>query len=81
MRYFRVGALLLICALSLSQYGWAQGPAQLYGLFNTGVDDQERALLDDDVDPHYTLVEPSLVVGDSIVATSAGAAWSATTSR
>ena len=50
---------------------WA-GPATDYGLFNTGVNDLQGVLADNDVDPHYTLIEPSHVLGDPIVATSAG---------
>ncbi len=48
------------------------GPAQDFGLFNTGVNDQEIPLLDNEFDPHYELVEPSHVLGEPIVATSTG---------
>ena len=47
-------------------------PAVDYGLFNTGVDDQQNVLEDNDQDPHYTLVDPSEIVGPAIVATSKG---------
>ncbi len=47
------------------------------GLFNTGVDENGTSngvpLADNDVDTHYELIEPSLIVGPAIVATSAGA--------
>jgi hypothetical protein len=39
------------------------------GLYNTGVDDDGIPLFDDDVDPHYELIEPSHIEGEAIVAT------------
>jgi hypothetical protein len=50
---------------------WGQ-PALDFGLFNTGVDDQQNVLAEDAVDPHYTLIDPSQITGDAFVATSAG---------
>ena len=50
----------------------AAQPAVDFGLFNTGVDDSQMALSDNDVDPHYELIDPSLITGDAIVATSMG---------
>lgn len=65
------------CALAvmfgaIPGWAYAQSPASLYGLYNTGVNATQDALLDDAVDPHYKLIEGSLVEGDAIVATSAG---------
>ena len=47
-------------------------PALDWGLYNTGVGAGQSVLSDNDVDPHYELIDPSLVIGDAIVATSAG---------
>jgi hypothetical protein len=48
------------------------GPATDYGLYNTGVDDQETPLADNAEDPHYEMIEPSHVLGPGIIATAAG---------
>ena len=48
------------------------GPATDYGLFNTGVDDQQKALTDNTPDPHYEMIEPSQILGTPIVTTAAG---------
>jgi hypothetical protein len=50
---------------------WA-GPATDYKLFNTGVNDMQVPLGDNEEDLHYELIEPSHVVGRPIVATSKG---------
>jgi hypothetical protein len=52
--------------------GISHAATPIPGLFNTGVDAGGVALTDNAIDPHYSLVAPSLVVGDAIVATSAG---------
>ena len=41
-------------------------------LFNTGVDDSGAPLADNEIDLHYELIDPSHIVGEPIVATSAG---------
>ncbi len=48
------------------------GPATDYGLFNTGVDDQQKVLTEDTPDAHYEMIEPSQVVGAPFATTSAG---------
>ena len=50
---------------------WA-GPATEYGLYNTGVDDSQVVLSDNSMDLHYELIEPSHILGSSIVATADG---------
>ncbi|MCA9172834.1 MAG: hypothetical protein KDB23_34490, partial [Planctomycetales bacterium] len=45
---------------------WA-GPATEYGLYNTGVDDSQVVLSDNSMDLHYELIEPSHILGSSIV--------------
>ncbi len=52
-------------------------PALDWGLFNTGVDNQQTVLKDNSQDPHYVLTvitqdPPSETVGPAIVATSKG---------
>ena len=64
-------ALIAILLCSATTVANAQ-PAIDFGLFNTGVDAAQKALSDDAVDPHYELIDPSHILGDAIVATSAG---------
>ena len=45
---------------------------QITTLFNTGVGDNNRTLHDNDVDPHYKLIKPSIMTGDAIVFTREG---------
>jgi hypothetical protein len=74
MRWTRsVATYGLAAAIIIAQGGpMLAGPAADYGLFNTGVNDQETVLADNDLDPHYEMIEPSHVLGPGIVATSAG---------
>ena len=64
--------VLLLSILVFRTTDISAQPAVDFGLFNSGVDDSQMALGDNAVDPHYELVDPSHVVGDAIVATSAG---------
>ena len=47
-------------------------PAIDWGLYNTGVNDQQDVLTENEVDPHYELIDPSEIVGDAFVTTAAG---------
>ena len=66
-----LGGLLAVGLVTTTSTGQVV-PAIDYGLFNTGVDDQQNVLQDNDQDPHYTLVAPSVIEGPGIVATSKG---------
>ncbi len=48
------------------------GPATQFGLYNTGVGDDQLVLEEDDIDPHYELTEDSNLFPDAFVTTSAG---------
>ncbi len=50
----------------------AAQPAVDWGLFNTGVDDQQKVLAENEPDPHYELIEPSVILGAPLATTSAG---------
>ncbi|MCA9217145.1 MAG: PEP-CTERM sorting domain-containing protein [Planctomycetales bacterium] len=64
--------MLTMVVVSTQSTSLLAQPAVDYGLFNSGVDDSQMALADNAVDPHYELIDPSHVIGDAIVATSAG---------
>jgi len=68
-RVFGIQLLVIVLALPTVAFGQAVSIPDLY---NTGVDDSGNPLAEDAVDPHYTLVEPSNIVGDAYVTTSAG---------
>lgn len=50
----------MAAALWMSMPGLASaaGPATLYGLYNTGVNNGQAVLKDNDQELHYTLIEP-----------------------
>ena len=64
----------MAAALWMSMPGLASaaGPATLYGLYNTGVNNGQAVLKDNDQELHYTLIEPSQIVGTPVIATAAG---------
>ncbi len=64
----------MAAALWMSMPGLASaaGPATLYGLYNTGVNNGQAVLKDNDQELHYTLIDPSQIVGTPVIATAAG---------
>ncbi len=70
--YLLCASIALLIAAGPLARALPAGPATDWGLYNTGVDDDEIPLADNEVDPHYELIEPSLIVGETIVATSEG---------
>ena len=67
-----LGVQLLVIAVALPTVAFGQA-VSIPGLYNTGVDDSGNPLAEDSVDLHYKLVEPSNIVGDAYVTTSASA--------